>query len=69
MAGRKAKFRVGQVVCILGIERIGDPDEYAIVEGFDDGRWHVRNGSRDMKVLPEILRPLTARERGRKGSK
>lgn len=63
----KTKFSVGQVICVMGIERIGDPDEYGVVDGYDDGRWHIKIGGRELKCLPEILRPLTKSERGAAG--
>jgi hypothetical protein len=62
-ARRKPKFKVGQVVCVMGSARLGDPDEYGVVKGYDDGRWHIDVGSRNLKCTEDILRSLTKRER------
>ena len=64
MSDKKPRFKVGQVVCVMGIERLGDPDLFGVVDGFDDGRWHVLVNGSTMKLLEEIVRPLTKRERG-----
>lgn len=66
---KKAKFRVGQVVCVRGIAALQDPDLFGIVKGFDDGRWHVAVAGRTLKCITSVLRPLTMRERGERHGK
>jgi hypothetical protein len=70
MAGR-AKFSVGQVVrCELSyfmlMRRVYTSDRVA---SWDTGFWYYTNDDKGSQYPESALRPLTAREIGRRGSK